>query len=145
LPAIQQGTNGEEDNSPETRQQGKNELVLLVDDEESAQELGREILQENGYRVLIAGDGELGLELYKQYKSDIALVILDLMMPKLDGGQTFIELKKINPDVKAFFCSGHASSEVIGPLLAEENLRALSKPFEIDDFVRTVREVLDED
>lgn len=145
LPAIQQGTNGEEDNSPETQQQGKNELVLLVDDEESAQELGREILQENGYRVLIAGDGELGLELYKQYKSDIALVILDLMMPKLDGGQTFIELKKINPDVKAFFCSGHASSEVIGQLLAEENLRALSKPFEIDDFVRTVREVLDED
>lgn len=63
-------------------------------------------------------------------------------MPELDGGQTYIELKKISPAVKAFFCSGFVTDELITSLLAEENLKVLQKPFKAEIFVQTVYEVL---
>jgi len=106
------------------------------------QELGRELLEENGYRVMVAGDGVEAVELFRRHHDEIALVILDLLMPKLDGGQTYLELKKIKPTVKAFFCTGYTPQEIIGALLEEESLRALQKPFRPAEFVQTVRDVL---
>jgi DNA-binding NarL/FixJ family response regulator len=70
-------------------------------------------------------------------------VILDLVMPGMDGGQTYIELKKVNPYVKAFFCTGYMPDAVISALLEEEHLHAIQKPFNPDQFVQLVRDVLD--
>ncbi len=123
-------------------EQSHKQLILLVDDESLMQELGRELLEENGYRVMVACDGVEAVELFRSHHNEIALVILDLLMPKLDGGQTYLELKKINPNVKAFFCTGYRPQEIIGALLEEESLRALQKPFHPAEFVQTVREVL---
>ncbi len=117
-------------------------LILLVDDESLMQELGRELLEENGYRVMVAGDGVEAIKLFRNHYHEIDLVILDLLMPKLDGGQTYIEMKKIKPDVKAFFCTGYTPQEIIGALLEEESLRALQKPFRPAEFVQTVRDML---
>ncbi|MBX2989641.1 MAG: response regulator [Bacteroidetes bacterium] len=117
-------------------------LILIVDDEPVMQELGRDILEEHGYRVLVASDGLEALDMYRQYGDEIDLVVLDMLMPRLDGGQTYIEMKKMNVDIKAFFCTGYTPTEVIGPLLAEESLRALQKPFRPSEFVNTVRDVL---
>jgi two-component system, cell cycle sensor histidine kinase and response regulator CckA len=117
-------------------------LILLVDDEQMMQELGRDLLEAHGFRVLVACDGVEALELYQQHGYDIALVILDLLMPRLDGGQTFLELKKINRHVKAFFCTGYTPQAVIGSLLEGESLRAVQKPFRPDEFINTVREML---
>ncbi|MDH3251526.1 MAG: ATP-binding protein, partial [Ignavibacteria bacterium] len=122
---------------------GNNELILFVDDDEPTRELARELLEEQGYKVLVAGDGLVATDLYRKQAHEISLVILDLVMPHMDGGQTYIELKKINPMVKAFFCTGYASNDVITSLLAEEDLQALQKPFRAGDFLKTVREVLD--
>ncbi|MEK7248861.1 MAG: response regulator [Bacteroidota bacterium] len=118
------------------------ELILFVDDEAMVLDLGKELLEEHGYRVLVAADGVEAVELYRKHSKDIDLVILDILMPRLDGRQTFVELKKINRDVKAFFCTGYTPQEVTGSLLAEESLRALQKPFRPSEFVRTVEEVL---
>lgn len=115
------------------------ELILVVDDEESMQMLARDLLEEQGYRVLTAGDGLEGLEIYKKQWREISLVILDLVMPKMDGGKAFVEMKKINPEIRAFFCTGFTSDEVITSLLDEEHLKALQKPFRPDSFVRMVR------
>jgi two-component system cell cycle sensor histidine kinase/response regulator CckA len=123
-------------------EQSHKQLILLVDDELLMQELGRELLEENGYRVMVAGDGVEAVELFRRHHDEIALVILDLLMPKLDGGQTYLELKKIKPTVKAFFCTGYTPQEIIGALLEEESLRALQKPFRPAEFVQTVRDVL---
>lgn len=119
-----------------------NELILLVDDEPMMQELGSEILLEQGYRVMVARDGVEAVELYQAHAGEIALVILDLLMPRLDGGQTYLQLKKINKNVKAFFCTGYTPEEVIGPLLSKESLTALHKPFRPEEFIRTVRKIL---
>jgi two-component system cell cycle sensor histidine kinase/response regulator CckA len=123
---------------------GRQEFVLLVDDEESMQELGRELLEEEGYRVLIASNGQDAIHLYRQRSAEIQLVILDLVMPGMDGGQTYLELRKINPDLKVFFCTGYMPDQVISALLEEERLKALQKPFNPENFVQMVRDVLDE-
>jgi two-component system cell cycle sensor histidine kinase/response regulator CckA len=116
--------------------------ILLVDDEPIMLNLGKEILEGHGYRVLVAGDGAEAVEIYKQHHSDIDLVILDLLMPRLDGGQTYVEMKKIRDDIKVFFCTGYTPKEVIGSLLEESSLRALQKPFRPTEFMDTVRELL---
>lgn len=121
----------------------QNKLILLVDDEFLMQELGRQLLEEQGYRVIVAGDGLEAVHLFQQHKDEIALVILDLLMPKLDGGQTYLALKNIKPNVKAFFCTGYTPQEIIGSLLAQESLRALQKPFRPSEFVQIVREMLE--
>jgi PAS domain S-box-containing protein len=123
---------------------GRQEYVLLIDDEESMQELGRELLEEEGYRVLIASNGQDAVHLYRQRSAEIQLVILDLVMPGMDGGQTYLELRKINPHLKVFFCTGYMPDQVISALLEEESLKALQKPFNPENFVRMVRDVLDE-
>jgi|GEM_PF-875341 len=142
FPAIEERKIREGDSGEADPEQGAGELILLVDDEQAMQELGKEFLEEKGYRVLLANDGLEGVELYRQRSNEIALVILDLVMPKMDGGKTYLEMKKINPNVKAFFCSGFTSDPVISSLMAEEGLRALQKPFKPDEFIKTVREML---
>jgi two-component system, cell cycle sensor histidine kinase and response regulator CckA len=122
---------------------GKQETVLIVDDEESMQELGRELLEEHGYKVLIASNGPEALEIYRNQPQVIKVVILDLVMPGMDGGQTYLELKKINPGIRAFFCTGYMPDAVISALLEEEHLFAIQKPFNPDQFVQLVRDVLD--
>jgi two-component system cell cycle sensor histidine kinase/response regulator CckA len=134
-------TNAPSENTP--RAGGSGELILLVDDEETMRTLGEELLTEAGFRVLLAEDGLQAIEMYRQHQNEIALVILDLLMPKMDGGMTYLELKKINPQVRAFFCTGHATEKVIAPLLEEENLRVLPKPFRPGALVNMVREVLE--
>jgi CheY-like chemotaxis protein len=116
---------------------------MIVDDEESMQELGRELLEEEGYDVVIARNGMEALDLYRKHPRDIDLVILDLVMPGMDGGQTYLELKKVNPALKALFCTGYMPDQVISALLEEERLIAIHKPFHPDMFVRSVRQVLD--
>ena len=123
---------------------GRQETILVVDDEESMQELGRELLEEHGYKVLIASNGPEAIEIYRSQPEIVKLVILDLVMPGMDGGQTFVELKKINPRVKAFFCTGYMPDAVISALLDEEHLHAIQKPFNPDQFVQLVRDVLDQ-
>jgi PAS domain S-box-containing protein len=123
---------------------GNQETILVVDDEESMQDLGRELLEENGYKVLIASNGPEAIEVYRSQPQIIKLVILDLVMPGMDGGQTYVELKKINPRVKAFFCTGYMPDAVISALLDEEHLQAIQKPFNPDQFVQLVRDVLDQ-
>jgi PAS domain S-box-containing protein len=122
--------------------QGNGELILLVDDEHSMRQLGKELLEDQGYRVMVAKDGMEALSLYKTHQTEIALVVLDLVMPKMDGGQTFLELKKLNSDIKAFFCTGYASDQIIKTLLQEFELKVVQKPFLPDEFLTVTRQVL---
>lgn len=128
---------------PVVSARGKNETILIVDDEESMQELGSELLEDEGYQVLIASTGQEAVEVYRRHRDRIRLVVLDLVMPGMDGGQTYLELKKMDPDLKAFFCTGYMPDQVISALLEEEHLQAIQKPFNPEAFVQLVRDVLD--
>ena len=129
--------------TPSAPARGKNETILIVDDEESMQELGCELLEDEGYKVLIASTGQEAVEVYRRHRDKIKLVVLDLVMPGMDGGQTYLELKKIDPELKAFFCTGYMPDQVISALLEEEHLQAIQKPFNPESFIQLVRDVLD--
>jgi two-component system, cell cycle sensor histidine kinase and response regulator CckA len=121
----------------------KTHYVLLVDDEEPMREFSTDILQEDGYKILTAADGMEAVEIYRKRHKEIAVVILDLIMPKMDGGQTFLELRKINPKVKAVFCTGYASDGIIAQMLTEEDIQAIQKPFRSEELKKVVREVIE--
>lgn len=142
LPALQKETAHEETKAfPDHLANGQG-VILLADDEVPMQEIGRELLEEQGYTVLIARDGQEALEIFRSRASEIDLVILDLVMPRLDGGQAYLEMKKIKNDLRALFCTGYASDGLIKSLLQQENLKALQKPFRSVEFVKLVNELL---
>jgi PAS domain S-box-containing protein len=123
---------------------GGTETVLIVDDEEMVRNLGRRILEEKGYEVLLAGDGSEALEVYRANEGDIDLVLLDLIMPVLDGRKTLKELLEINPTVKVLLTSGYSINGEAGQALNEGTLGFVQKPFSFVDLGTAVREALDE-
>ena len=115
----------------------------MVDDEPMIRDLAKRILEKSGYSVLTAGSGKEGIEVYAQHKSDISLVILDLIMPEMGGKQCLEELLKINPQVKALIASGFAVKGDTKTFLDTEAKGIVPKPFNMRELLRSVRHVLD--
>ena len=122
---------------------GGTETILVVDDEPMIRELAKRILEKSGYSVLTAGSGKEGIEVYAQHKSDISLVILDLIMPEMGGKQCLEELLKINPQIKALIASGFAIKGDTKTFLDTEAKGIVPKPFNMRELLRSVRHVLD--
>lgn len=119
-----------------------NESVLLVDDEERILTVGREICKALGYRVTTASSGKEAIQKYKDKNNRFNIVILDMIMPQMNGLETFKALKKIDPDVKVLLSTGYSIDEK-----AQEMLRAgckgyILKPYSVIDFSHKVREIL---
>jgi nitrogen-specific signal transduction histidine kinase/ActR/RegA family two-component response regulator len=121
---------------------GGPETILLADDEPMIRQLGRTILERYGYRVLLADDGLEAVQSYEQHKDEIALVILDLMMPRLSGHDALQHLLQMDPDVRVLLASGY-SAEHLDQGYHEQVMGFISKPFHPDQLVRMVREALD--
>ena len=131
------------DHSPSEKLNAESKgVVLLVDDDELMRELGTELLRDGGYQAITARDGTEAISTYRKQWEEISLVILDVAMPGMDGGEVYTHLKKINPKVRAFFCTGFVSDNAISPMLERREVRALEKPFNPVDFRKMVREVL---
>ena len=118
---------------------GHDELILVIDDEESIRQITKSTLQTFGYRVLVAADGTEAVAQYATKRNDIAVVITDLVMPFMDGIATIRALRKLTPNVKIISVSGleddirvHAARAGVDaflskPYSAEQLLRALAK------------------
>lgn len=119
--------------------------ILIVEDEQQMQDLMRELLESNGFAVYVVTNGRDAIDYYKNNRDSISLVVLDVMLPELDGRETYYELKKINDRIKVFFCTGFASLIEIQSLIEKENLHALQKPFSPKEFLTIVKEVLDQE
>ncbi len=121
---------------------GGSETILFADDDANLRSLGRLILQRHGYQVILAEDGVSAVESYRAHHAEIALVILDLTMPRLSGRDALQLIRQINPHVRVILTSGYSAD-----YLAEECRREIqcyvAKPFRPDALARTVREVLD--
>ncbi len=105
-------------------------------------ELARAILQQHGYRVLLAEDGHLALELYQNRERPIDLVLLDLSMPTMSGRETLLHLRAIDPDVCVVFASGYAA-DLIDLEQLPEVLGFIPKPYRANDLAAVVRKALD--
>jgi PAS domain S-box-containing protein len=121
---------------------GGRETILLVDDKAMIRDVGRAILKGYGYQVLLAEDGKEALEMYAREKDRIDLVVLDLTMPHLSGGDTLRELIHLNPNVRVLFASGYSAEAV--PDFGGENVAGfINKPFRAQELATTIRSVLD--
>ena len=124
---------------------GGNETVLLVDDENSICELGKETLSRVGYKVLTAPDGESALELYSKASRQVDLVILDLIMPGMGGKRCLDGLLELNPHAKVLISSGYSINGATSEALQAGAKGFIAKPYEIKQMLKLVREVLDRD
>ncbi len=122
--------------------QGQNP-ILLAEDNETTRVLGREILEEFGYSVLEAVDGKDALEKFRQQRGRISLVILDVIMPKMNGREVYDAIRGIDPDMRILFCSGYARDVVVSQGGVEEGMNYLAKPFTPKELLMKIREVLD--
>ncbi|WAL61379.1 hybrid sensor histidine kinase/response regulator [Thermocoleostomius sinensis] len=121
---------------------GHGELILVVDDEFAIREVCQLALEAYDYRVLIAEDGIQAVAHYIAHKSEIHLVLVDMMMPAMDGATTIRTLQKINPHVKIIAASGLTSSDQIA-IAAQLGVQTfLPKPYTAEELVKLVTNVL---
>jgi PAS domain S-box-containing protein len=136
-----------EDWHPEVLQplRGGPETILFAEDNETVRLLNRDVLQEFGYTVIEAADGEEALQKFREHGDRINLFILDVIMPKKNGREVFEEARRSNPNVKAIFTSGYPADLIQKEGVLEKGLHFLSKPSSPEALVRKVREVLDQE
>ncbi|NLD39154.1 MAG: response regulator [Desulfatiglans sp.] len=119
-----------------------NETILLVDDEEMIINIGTQLLERLGYRVLCAKTGSEALETYKNNRGNIDLVILDMIMPNMGGGAVYDELKKVYPGVKVLLSSGYSLNGQATSILKRGCNGFIQKPFGLDELSKRIREIL---
>ncbi|HEX4646865.1 MAG TPA: response regulator, partial [Verrucomicrobiae bacterium] len=127
--------------SPETLR-GRGEILMLVDDEPAVLELTQNILSHHGYKVVTANNGADALALYPQFHGKIKLVIMDMMMPVMDGPTAICALKKIDPNLKFLAISGLMQSDVLKEKLSGVTVSFLAKPFSAEKLLQNLRELL---
>jgi PAS domain S-box-containing protein len=119
------------------------ETILIVDDEELIGKLAKKLLEPVGYTALVAKSGEEAVEVYQHRGGDIALVVLDVVMPGMGGHRAFEELRKIDGNVRVIFASGHSPEGLSHESTPPAAHGFMAKPFKRNELLRTVRQVLD--
>lgn len=121
---------------------GRNETILLVDDEAIVRRLVREMLTMNGYAVVEARSGYEALRLVRGLKQPVHLLLTDIIMPRMDGHELARELARVHPETRVLFMSGYATDSNIKKITAMGG-RCIPKPFSLPDLTKIIREMLD--
>ena len=119
--------------------------VLLVDDEEMIRLAGKRILEKMGYKVLLASDGMEGIRVFSEFKEKLSVVILDMMMPVMDGEETFLRLREISADVPILLSSGYSKEEKAEQLLTRGADAFIQKPFDMKSLQASLQRLLEEE
>ena len=123
---------------------GGTETILVADDHEGIRDTTRELLEKLGYRVLLARDGIDAVEKFEAHSNEIALVLLDVIMPRLTGPDAYAQMSQRKSAVPVIFTSGHTDhTSWLGPLLSQGAL-LLQKPFGPKVLAHKIRELLDQ-
>ena len=120
------------------------ECILLVDDEKIILEVGKNMLERMGYSVLVADRGEEAINIIKEHGNAIDLVILDLIMPDMDGTVTFNRVRELYPQMNILMSSGYAINEQINTLMQKGCNGFIQKPYSISMLSQKVRQILNE-
>jgi len=142
FPAIEAQPDAVPTNRREEMVRGGTETILLAEDEESIRALVERTLTELGYNVLVARNGEEAIEIFRQNK-EIALAVLDVVMPRKGGKEAFEAMHKANPNLKVIFMSGYTANAIHDSFVLIAGMPFLQKPFGPTMLARKIREVLD--
>lgn len=116
--------------------------ILLVDDEPVVLEVGSEMLETLGYRVIRASGGRRAVEIYRQDPKAVDLVVLDMIMPDMSGKEVFEILRETDPEARVVLSSGYSLDGQAGEILARGCLGFIQKPFDLMGLAQAVRKAL---
>jgi len=122
---------------------GRGETILVVEDEEKVRQLTVQILTQNGYTVLEASHGDEASHICEQHKGPIHLMVMDVVMPGINGRELAKSLEPHHPEMKVLYMSGYTDNAIVHHGILEKGLSFLQKPFTLEGLLRKVREVLD--
>ncbi|MDZ7363392.1 MAG: ATP-binding protein [candidate division KSB1 bacterium] len=128
--------------SPQLEAPPGRETILLIDDERVILDVASRILKQLGYGVLLAREGQEALRLFAERRHEIALVILDMVMPRLSGREVFRRLKEIDPQVRVLLSSGYSADGDAQAILNEGVIGFVQKPYLVSDLARAVKRAL---
>ena len=142
LPASRKKKEAEEKQVPETEIRGS-ETILLVDDEPSILDVGKQVLELLGYTVFVAASGREAVDFFRAKCSPIDVVILDMIMPGMGGSETFDALKAIDPEVRVILSSGYSMTGEANAIV-EKGCRAfIQKPFTPGELSKKIRDAME--
>jgi CheY-like chemotaxis protein len=142
LPALSTGIAAVDQVRNEVPIVGHGELILIVDDEAGVREIARAALETFGYRVITASDGAEAVAVFAQNKGAVGAVLMDMMMPFMDGPSTIRALQKIQPDVRVIATSGLPANSRGSELSATGITSFLAKPYTAEKLLSTLAEIL---
>jgi PAS domain S-box-containing protein len=140
LPMAEQAPAEPEAPAAAPTRRGQGEAVLLVEDDDAVRQVTRRALEEGGYRVLEAANGRDALTVLASTNSRIALVLTDVVMPKMSGRELAERIAELRPGVPVVFTSGYTDGEIVRRGLLDPAAAFIQKPFGPEDIVRIVRE-----
>ena len=140
LPAVREKHRGEKE--PDNQIVSGTGTILLVDDEEMVLDVNVKVLEKLGYSVLEAKNGKEAISAYRKNKDEIDMVILDMVMPGMGGGEVYDIIKEINKNVKVLLSSGHGMDGQAKQILQRGCDGFLQKPYRIGEVSGKLREIL---
>ncbi|MEK6742700.1 MAG: ATP-binding protein [Nitrospirota bacterium] len=143
LPLLQRPAAEEQLPRSDTSAARGTETILIAEDDKMVLALMRSLLEEYGYRVLEALDGEQAVRVFSENRDRIQLIILDTIMPKMNGKQALSAIKAVHPDVKALFMSGYTADIISRQGLVDRGYDLMQKPIAPMELLARVRKAID--
>ena len=140
LPATEKAVEAET-GSIQAIQKGEG-VILLVDDEKMIIEVGQQMLEKLGYRVIAARSGQQALNVVKEKRANIDLVILDMIMPEMSGSETFNHIRQIDSEIKVLLSSGYSLDGQAVDILNRGCDGFIQKPFSLNNLSQKILELL---
>ncbi|MBU1355557.1 MAG: response regulator [Candidatus Edwardsbacteria bacterium] len=141
LPLAEPGPEKTEEAAKAPAQKGTGR-ILLVDDEETIRDITSQMLDDRGYKVTTLSNGQEAVEYYREHFQEIDLVILDMIMPKMNGHEAFIKMKEINPGVKVLLSSGYSIEEEAQDLMNSGVKGFLQKPYRLAELTQKINQAM---
>ena len=119
------------------------ETVLLVDDEDMIIDVGARMLKKLGYKVFAARDGKEAIAVFKKHQEEIDVIVLDMIMPQMGGGETYDQIKKMKPGIKVLLSSGYSINGQASEILNRGCNGFIQKPFNLQNLSKNLRAILE--
>jgi polar amino acid transport system substrate-binding protein len=122
---------------------GGSETILIAEDHEGIREMARATLESMGYHILLAHDGEEAIAIFAAHRDSIALVLLDVIMPRRSGPEAYEAITALKPGISVIFATGYSNETAALTEMIERGIIVLQKPYSPRVLCRRVREALD--